>query len=151
MNPLNGHYGPSTKSLNERPAIKALIGDPIGLRILDVGCGAGSLAEYLLTHGAASITGVDGGSKMADIAWQRLADHISRGSLNIHTGDLNNPLPLPALDLGTFHMVVSSLAFRDWTTVISECKRCLRPGEVLVVSAHHPMMDLINSRPNPAF
>lgn len=49
----------SLDRLLEWPAQQQLVGDPKGLRILDVGCGSGAKAAHWAHHGAAAVTGID--------------------------------------------------------------------------------------------
>ena len=54
-------------ALYERPAMLAVIGDLRGKRVLDVGCGAGALAETMLERGV-RVTGLELSAGMANLA-----------------------------------------------------------------------------------
>src|SRR5713226_9602569 len=80
----------ATNALYERPAMLELLGDLRGKRVLDVGCGAGVLAEAMLERGA-SVTGLELSASMAELAHKRLG---GRGSVIV--ADLAEPLSMCA-------------------------------------------------------
>jgi SAM-dependent methyltransferase len=127
-NPYNALY--------ERPAIMALAGDVRGLRVLDAGCGPGVQAAELIGRGAA-VTGVDLSVALLAIARDRLGPDVP-----LHQADLSQPLPFPdgAFDLVTCSLVMHYLA--EWEPTLREFHRVLAPGGRLVLSTHHPFMDL---------
>ena len=125
----NAHY--------ERPATLALVGPPAGLRVLDAGCGSGTLAQELIAAGA-RVTGLDASRGLLEIAGRRLGPDVE-----LLRADLNRPLPLPT---GAFDVVVASLVMhylRDWGPPLAELCRVLVPGGRLVISTHHPFMDYV--------
>jgi SAM-dependent methyltransferase len=138
--------------LYERPAIERLIDNVSGLKVLDLGCGSGKLvSERLLSptginsHGPAKqVIGVEGSEQMVNIANRKLRDKVTSGAFKVYVGDLNRPLPLSSEHDGTFDMAIASLVLHylhDWSIVLSECKRLLKPNGILVFSTHHPSMD----------
>jgi SAM-dependent methyltransferase len=125
--PFNAYY--------ERPATISLLGDVAGQRVLDAGCGPGTLTEWLLEHGAA-VTAVDVSPEMVRIAGERFG-----GRARVLTADLAGPLPLES---GSADLVVASLALHylaDWDVPLGEFHRVLAPGGAVVFSTHHPAMD----------
>ncbi len=62
---FNAHY--------ERPAMIALAGDVHGRRVLDAGCGSGSLSEALRAKGAI-VAGFDSSPVMVKLARHRLGE-----------------------------------------------------------------------------
>jgi SAM-dependent methyltransferase len=119
----------------ERPAIMALAGEVAGRRILDAGCGSGSLAAALRDRGAI-MTGVDRSTGLLALARARLGPDVP-----LHAADLGAPLPFPE---AAFDGVVASLVLhylRDWAATLRELRRVLRPGGRLIISTHHPFMD----------
>lgn len=123
---LNAHYN--------HPALLALAGDVAGRRILDVGCGAGPLAQSLVAAGA-SVTGIDGSPAMIKLARRRLGDDAP---LAVH--DLAEPLPF---EDASFDDVVASLVLhylQDWSGPLAEIRRVLTPGGRLLVSVNHPFV-----------
>lgn len=119
----------------ERPAIMALAGEVAGRRILDAGCGSGSLAAALRERGAI-MTGVDKSTGLLALARARLGPGVP-----LHAADLGAPLPFPD---AAFDDVVASLVLhylRDWAATLRELRRVLQPGGRLIISTHHPFMD----------
>jgi ubiquinone/menaquinone biosynthesis C-methylase UbiE len=119
----------------ERPAIMALAGEVAGRRILDAGCGSGSLAAALRERGAI-MTGIDRSTGLLALARARLNPDVP-----LHAADLGAPLPFPD---AAFDDVVASLVLhylRDWAATLRELRRVLRPGGRLIISTHHPFMD----------
>ncbi|MDT7682127.1 MAG: hypothetical protein QOG57_2437 [Pseudonocardiales bacterium] len=70
----------------EEPAVLAELGDPIGRRVVDLGCGDGTFGAILLAAGAAGYLGIDGSRTMGEQARRRLADTDGRVVL----GDLED-------------------------------------------------------------
>jgi SAM-dependent methyltransferase len=123
--------------LLESRYIPALLGDPRGLSILDLGCGTGRHSLPLAAAGA-TVTGVDFSEGM-------LAQARSKSGANIiHfiRHDLAAPLPLPA---AAFDRVLCCLVLdhiSDLAGVFSEMRRVCRPDGSVVVSIMHPAMML---------
>lgn len=126
--PYNAYY--------ERPATIALLGDVAGLRLLEVGCGAGVLTAWLVER-AAVVTAFDISHEMVALAKKVVGDQAV-----IWVADLGQPLSFAADD--SFDLVVASLVLHyveDWERVFREFRRVLRPRGVVVFSTHHPTMD----------
>jgi SAM-dependent methyltransferase len=127
-NAFNGLY--------ERPAMLELLGDVSGRRVLDAGCGAGTLAEALLQRGAV-VTGIEVSERMAELARTRLGERAT-----VHVGDLGRPLAMFAD--GSFDMIAASLVLHyleHWEPTLRELARVLVPGGAVALSTHHPTMD----------
>ncbi|GMA32769.1 class I SAM-dependent methyltransferase [Litorihabitans aurantiacus] len=128
---LNSYYS--------RPATLDLLGDVAGRRILDAGCGSGPLAAELVARGA-DVVGFDGSPAMIAIARDRLGDAVP---LTVH--DLAQPLPY---EDETFDDVVASLVLHyleDWSALLAEIRRVLKPGGRLVASVNHPFVRQYNA------
>jgi malonyl-CoA O-methyltransferase len=125
----------------EEPIVRRAIGDPRGLRALDLGCGTGRHALWLAAHGA-NVTAVDFSAGMLDEARRKPgADTIRFLQYDLHA-------LLPFAD-GEFDLVVSGLVLEHLRTLdlfFSETRRVLRPGGKAVVSAMHPAMFLRGSQ-----
>ncbi|MEV5123675.1 class I SAM-dependent methyltransferase [Streptomyces decoyicus] len=129
----------------ERPAMLALAGDVTGRRILDAGCGSGSLSSALRDRGAV-VTGIDASAGMLALARRRLDDDVA-----LHVVDLRNPLPF---DDGTFDDVAASLVLHyleDWGPTLAELRRVLRPGGRLIASVSHPFTAYAHRDPRPNY
>ncbi|QVQ51067.1 methyltransferase domain-containing protein [Spiractinospora alimapuensis] len=129
----------------ERPAMVNLAGDVAGRRILDVGCGSGSLAAELGDRGA-DVTGIDVSSGMLALARKRLGNDAA-----LHVADLREPLPFGN---DTFDDVVASLVLHyleDWAPPLAELRRVLRPGGRLIASVDHPFVAYTIQEPRPDY
>lgn len=129
--PYNAYY--------ERPGTLALLPGVAGKRVLDAGCAAGWYTKWLLDHGA-EVTALDFSPRMIEMTRERVGDRAE-----LRQTDLNEPLDF--LPDQSFDIVLSSLVLHyleDWTGVMNEFHRILRPAGVLVFSVHHPFMDYAN-------
>jgi ubiquinone/menaquinone biosynthesis C-methylase UbiE len=123
--PHNAYY--------ERPATLSLLPDVSGKRVLDAGCGPGVYSEWLVEHGA-QVVAIDGNRKMVDLARQRLGEMVKVLEANLEQ-------PLTFLTDSSFDIVLSSLTLdyiKDWSLVLAEFYRLLRPAGCLVFSIEHP-------------
>lgn len=126
--PHNAYY--------ERPATLALLPDVQGLRVLDVGCGPGAYAEWLLDHGA-QVVALDVSPRMVEYARQRTGGRADVRVADVSTG-------LPEFSDASFDLVLCPLVLEyvyDWRAVFAEFFRLLAPGGRLVVSVTHPFFD----------
>ena len=122
----------------ERQAVLAGIEDhlrfvpvPLGARILDAGCGSGSMARlFAARHSDAQVTGVDLRADYLAYARQRAAQEDLR-NLDFHEGDIFG-LPFPD---ATFDVVWSKYVLQ-WVkapqAAIAEFARVTKPGGVAV-------------------
>lgn len=120
----------------ERPATLSLLPPLAGLRVLDMGCGNGWYAEVFVNHGA-QVTAFDVSPVMAAQSQQRLGARAQ-----VIVADLAAPLTFAAT--ASFDLAVAALALHyvaEWTPVLREVHRVLRPGGLLVFSTHHPTAD----------
>lgn len=126
--PHNAYY--------ERPATLSLLPDVAGMHVLDVGCGPGAYAEWLLKHGA-TVTAIDASPAMIAHTQQRTG-----GRAQSRIADVSAPLDFLAdasVDLVLCPLVLEYVA--DWAPVMREFRRVLVPGGLLVVSVTHPFAD----------
>ncbi|WP_327312403.1 class I SAM-dependent methyltransferase [Streptomyces sp. NBC_01235] len=124
-------------SYTDRPAMLGLARDVRGLRVLDLGCGAGHYAAELLERGAAAVVGVDGSESVLRAARERIGDRAV-----LHRHDLEEPLTF--LSDGSFDLVVLALVHHHVEAreqLLAEIRRVLRPGGALLVSTTHPTGD----------
>jgi 2-polyprenyl-3-methyl-5-hydroxy-6-metoxy-1,4-benzoquinol methylase len=136
--PFNAYY--------ERPATKTLLGEVSAKRVLEVGCGAGPLTEWLADQGA-TVTAIDVRTEMVRLARARMKDRA-----RILVADL--ALPLIFAEDATCDLVVASLVLhylRDWVPILIEFRRVLAPDGAVVFSTHHPTMDARLHSPDDYF
>ncbi len=118
----------------EWPALRALLPDLRGKRLLDLGCGFGWILRWAMSQGAASVLGVDLSENMLTRARAETADHRVR----YLRGDLEN-LDLPQ---EFFDVAVSSLALHyveDLRRLVGAVFLSLVPGGHFVFSIEHPI------------
>lgn len=123
-------------ALYERPAVLALAGDVRGRRVLDAGCGSGTQTAELLRRGA-SVTGADRSVGLLDLARERLGTGVA-----LCQADLARPLPFAD---GAFDLVLCSLVMHylaEWEPTLREFRRVLVPSGRVVLSTHHPFLDM---------
>jgi ubiquinone/menaquinone biosynthesis C-methylase UbiE len=100
-----------------------------GDRVLDLGCGTGTLLENLLTVAPkAEMFGLDPCAEMLNVARQKLPT-----SINLKLGNATK-IPFPS---DSFDVLVSTSAFhyfRQPEQAIEEMKRVLKPGGHLIIT-----------------
>lgn len=116
----------------EKPAMKALIPDLRGKKVLMLGCGTGEESMLLENFGADEMTGIDQSAESIRLAARTYPTHT------FITGDMHT-LPF---DDASFDFIYSSLTIHYSETplrVYQEVMRVLRPGGVFQFSVGHPM------------
>lgn len=125
----------------EWPALRALLPDLRGKRVLDLGCGFGWFVRWAAGQGAASILGVDLSENMLARAKAETADPRVR----YLRGDLES-LELPR---ESFDVAVSSLALHyveDFAGLVGRVFRSLAQDGDFVFSIEHPIY-MASTRP----
>ncbi|MBW3081942.1 class I SAM-dependent methyltransferase [Bifidobacterium phasiani] len=142
-----GKYGRMARSrqglegAGEWRALRAMLPDFHGARVLDLGCGYGWHCKYAADHGAASVLGVDISRRMLEHAREINADpaiEYRRAAME----DVEAPD-------ASFDVVLSSLAFHyveDFAGLMRRIARWLRPGGTLVFSVEHPVFTAYGSQ-----
>lgn len=123
--PHNAYY--------ERPATLSLLPDVTGKRVLDVGCGPGVYAEWLVEHGA-QVLAFDANRKMVRLAKRRLGDKAQVLLANLES-------PLDFLADSSYNIIVAPLVMdyvKDWGAVFKEFYRVLDLQGILIFSMEHP-------------
>ncbi|TPL93359.1 class I SAM-dependent methyltransferase [Mesorhizobium sp. B2-3-12] len=118
----------------EWPALRAMLPDVAGLRIVDLGCGFGWFCRWAHQHGAAQVLGLDLSEKM--LARARAAGPDT-GIIYART-DLDQ-LSLPQ---ASFDLAYSSLALHyveDIERLFGTVHQALSPGGHVVFSTEHPI------------
>ncbi|MFN0075074.1 MAG: class I SAM-dependent methyltransferase [Prosthecobacter sp.] len=116
-----------------------------GMRILDLGCGAGTIAQKMARLGA-SVLGVDPNPE-----YIRRASERAEGDSTFQVLDLNSPGALDALPAASFDCIYMSDALLfyfvpyepgkplDLLRFISDIKRLLKPGGTFLSLEPHPV------------
>lgn len=126
----------------EWPALRALLPDLQGMRVVDLGCGFGWFSRWARDHGAAHVLGVDLSENMIATAKAKTSDP----GVEYTVADLED-LDLPAV---SFEFAYSSLAFhyiRDFGRLAGMVFRALVPGSGFVFSIEHPIY-MASARPD---
>jgi demethylmenaquinone methyltransferase/2-methoxy-6-polyprenyl-1,4-benzoquinol methylase len=101
-------------------------------RVLDVATGTGDLALLISTLETEQVTGIDIAGSMLAIAKQKAAQKGFHEKLAFVEGDAENlPFPDEIFDAVTVAFGVRN--FEDLETGLSEMKRVLRPGGVMMI------------------
>ncbi|MDH5187904.1 MAG: class I SAM-dependent methyltransferase [Rhodospirillaceae bacterium] len=116
--------------------------DLAGKRVVDIGCGDGSLVRLMARHGAKSF-GVD--NNPAQLEKARLEKTL--GGEIFHQGIAEKlPFDDACMDVTVFFNSLHHIAGEQMQTALSEAHRVLKPGGLLYVSeplAHGPHFDLM--------
>lgn len=118
----------------EYASIKSLLPDVVGLRVLDMGCGAGEMCRWLKASGAAAVTGIDVSERM-------LAEAKSVGSPGIKY--VKMAAEEATFDPQSFDLVISSYLLNyieDIAPVFEKIHAWLRPGGMHVFLTEHPLV-----------
>lgn len=125
----------SLNEILEKPILDELVGDLIGLRILDLGCGYASFGREAYQRGCRSYLGIDGSRNMIELAKEMLAGTCGKvARATIETWDY----PLRQFDL-----VVSRFALHyveDVEAVFARVFHSLVAGGRFVFSVEHPVI-----------
>lgn len=120
----------------EKPAIRKLFGDMSDKKVLNIGCGSGVDAQWIVENGAESVVGIDLSKGLIEIGKKKYPD------LDLRVMDMEDL----DFDDGSFDLLVSSLAIHylpDWTKALKEAFRVLKPGGRYVFSCGHPLEDAL--------
>lgn len=113
-------------------------GDLTGLRVLDLGCGWGTISFALAAAGAGQVIGIDFSAAAISICRERLGREPS-SSLEFLQGDAGDTgLPAGEWDLVVAADLVEHLYPEDTLRVYTEAQRLLRPGGRLLIWTPNP-------------
>jgi ubiquinone/menaquinone biosynthesis C-methylase UbiE len=118
----------------EWPALRAMLPDPRGLRIVDLGCGFGWFCRWARQLGAAHVLGLDVSENMLARAGRETSDPAIRYA----NADLE-ALSLPA---ASFDLAYASLVLhyvQDVDRLLATVRDALSPGGHLVFSIERPI------------
>lgn len=119
------------------PLVAELLGDPAGLRVLDVGCGEGRLMGWLVASHARAF-GVDVSRELLMSA--RLFGPVVQARL-----PSLGPLASGSFDAAVVSLVLEHL--EDEWTLFAELGRVVRPGGSLALVINHPIYTAPRSAP----
>jgi ubiquinone/menaquinone biosynthesis C-methylase UbiE len=112
-----------------------------GARVLEIGCGPGTLAAMLCARGA-EVVGIDSSPEMLEVARQKLGGngHAARAEFRkLSALEIED-----AFEESTFDCVIAVLLFSELTDdeidcVLKQCRRVLKPhGRLIVVDEVEP-------------
>jgi ubiquinone/menaquinone biosynthesis C-methylase UbiE len=118
----------------EWPALRTLLPDLRGRKVLDLGCGFGWFCRWARQQGAAHVMGIDVSERMLARAKATTQD----SAITYTRTDMEHL----ALSPESFHLVYSSLALHyiaNLNELMSAVYRSLVPGGSMVFSVEHPL------------
>lgn len=130
----------------EQPAMRKMLGEVRGLKILEAGCGPGILAEYLI-DGGAKVVGFDVSPKMIELARKR-----NPRNATFFVADMAKVLPID--QDGQFDLAAASLSMdyiADWSMPLLEIHRLLKPKAKFIFTIQHPLGSWNWYKPECAF
>ncbi len=101
--------------------------------VLDLGCGAGGIAEYVSEVTGAEVTGVDFAPTAIRLAQQRTAGKAHR--LEFHVADIGD-LPFEPNSFDAI-MSIDTLYFTDMESTVARLKALLAPGGQMAILYSH--------------
>ena len=118
----------------EWPALKALLPELRGLRVVDLGCGFGWFCRWAQQQGAAAVLGIDVSKKMLARARAAATD----AAITYLEADLEGvELPQAAFDLAYGSLALHYV--EDLGGLLAKVRRALAPNGRLVFSVEHPI------------
>jgi len=118
----------------EWPALRALLPDLTGLRIVDLGCGFGWFCRWAREQGAASVLGIDVSEKML----ARAAATARDPAITYARADMEG-LELPPAAFGVAYSSLALHYVERLDRLISVVRSSLVPGGSFVFSVEHPI------------
>ncbi len=118
----------------EWPALRAMLPELRGRRVVDLGCGFGWFCRWVREQGAAQVLGIDVSERMLE----RAGTSTSDGAITYEKADMER-LVLP---VASFDLAYSSLALHyieDLDRLLAQVHGALVPGGALVFSVEHPI------------
>jgi 2-polyprenyl-3-methyl-5-hydroxy-6-metoxy-1,4-benzoquinol methylase len=117
------------------PALKRMVGDVKGKKVLDIGCGEGCFSRFFAKAGA-EVTAID----LSDALIKAAEEEEKRHPLGVkyfvaNAADLNM-LESESFDLAFCYMALMDI--RDYEGAVSEASRVLKTGGRFVLLIEHP-------------
>ncbi|MGR5066040.1 class I SAM-dependent methyltransferase [Photobacterium sp. DNB22_13_2] len=126
----------------ERPTLQAMLPALTDLDVLDLGCGSGVYAQYLLKHGAKHVTCIDYSKEMVQLVASKAENAALTDKVVAYAQDLSKGLPKE--EDANVDLVISPLMvhyLEDLNPLFRDVNRVLRAGGSFVFSTHHPFAD----------
>lgn len=126
----------------ERPSLQAMLPALEKLQILDLGCGSGVYAEYLLANGASQVTCIDYSEEMVQIVKKKAELAGLTNKVITYSQDLL--LGLPNEKNESADLVISPLMIHyleDLNLLFQDIYRVLKHKGMFLFSTHHPFAD----------
>lgn len=120
----------------ERPAIKQVIGDIAGARLLDLGCGSGTYSLWFAQLGA-QVVGLDLSQTMISLAQAKARERGVQPDFRVV--DIREPLPFPEAEFDVVFTGTALHYIEDIDAVMKQVLRVMKRGARLVASVLHPM------------
>lgn len=118
--------------------LRLLPDDMSGMRAIELGCGTGYVASWMVRRGA-SVVGIDNSAEQLETARRLAVEHGFEIDL-MH--GIAEQVPFPA---ESFDFAISEYGAAIWSDPyiwVPEAWRVLRPGGSLVILGHHPFVML---------
>jgi SAM-dependent methyltransferase len=100
--------------------------------VLDVGCGVGLMSRYVGEH-FGELRGVD----IAPGVVERAAEHFPKGNFQLYDGE-QIPFEEQTFDVVFTVCVLHHVPPAQWTSLVTEMARVLKPGGLLYIFEHNP-------------
>jgi SAM-dependent methyltransferase len=100
--------------------------------VLDVGCGVGLMSRYVGEH-FGELHGVD----IAPGVVERAAENFPRGKFQLYDGK-SIPFDEQSFDVAFTVCVLHHVPPAQWTSLVAEMARVLKPGGLLYIFEHNP-------------
>ena len=128
------------------PALKRMVGDAKGKRVLDIGCGEGFLSRYFAGTGA-EVTAVDISEALIEAAKEEEQRHLLGVRYIAADAAKLSMLEPESFDIAYCHMALMDI--EDYGAAIGEVSRVLRKGGRFVAVMEHPCFSTraIDGRP----
>lgn len=118
----------------EWPAVRAMLPDPAGRHVADLGCGFGWASRWMREQGAASVLGLDLSRNMIERARADTADP----AIEYRIADIET-LDLPEAAFGLVYSALTFHYIEDFGRLVRMIHEALVPGGDLVFTIEHPI------------
>ncbi|PSW16068.1 SAM-dependent methyltransferase [Photobacterium rosenbergii] len=126
----------------ERPTLQAMLPVLNDIDVLDLGCGSGVYAQFLLEQGAKHVTCIDYSEEMVQLVASKAVKAELTDKVVAYAQDLSKGLPKEkdaSVDLVISPLMVHYI--EDLNPLFRDVHRVLRVGGSFVFSTHHPFAD----------